>query len=126
MKEPTIADRIVTKLDNSFGMTRAELAQSLGLTRDGIRKALNMLVEKKKVQRDMGEDGIEYFSIEKEMESDFEELKPMEAVGQAMMEVFSYDKGFVDGFRAAKKLNELEAFTAGKMHVINKLKEILL
>lgn len=126
----TIAEQIRQKLTNSYGMTRAELAMSLHLTRDGIRKALNKLVADGEVHREQGDDGVEVFSLQKEeeMPSDVAELKPMEEVGNAMVaaSVPTYEEGFAMGFAAAQKLNYSDAFHAGKLHVVNKLKSMLI
>lgn len=68
MEKKTIAEQIIDKLTNSFGMTRAELAQSLGRQRDDIRKALNGLIKTGVVHRDTDNNGIEFLTIVKEDE----------------------------------------------------------
>ena len=62
----TIAEQIISRLEDSFEITRAELANSLGLKRENIRKALVRLLESGAVHRRIDDDGVEWLSIAEE------------------------------------------------------------
>ena len=135
----TIAEQIIDKLTKSFGMTRAELAQSLGRQRDDIRKALNGLIKSGVVHRDTDNNGIEFLTIVKEDEdSGFENEKQIlgaEAVAQevrledtlptAMTSGMSYDLGFAQGFKEGEAKAQREAYTAGRKSVFDQIRNML-
>lgn len=62
----TIAEQIISRLEDSFEITRAELANSLGLKRENIRKALVRLLESGVVHRRIDDDGVEWLSLVEE------------------------------------------------------------
>lgn len=117
MAGQTIGDRIVEKLDNSFGMTRAELAQSLGLTREGIRKAVASLLDRNIIHRETDESGIETFTVIR--------CVPAEP-SMVPCTIGTYEEGFAMGYAAAQKASYAEAFHEGKMSVLNKLRSLLI
>ena len=64
MKRPlTNTGKILQTLDRSFGLTRAELANRLGESRETIRKTLHVMLKDERITRFIGEDGIEIYNI---------------------------------------------------------------
>ena len=59
----TNCGRILLTLDRSFGLTRAELANRLGESRDTIRKTLHAMLKDERIARVIGDDGVEIYNI---------------------------------------------------------------
>lgn len=59
----TNTGRILDVLNKSFGLTRAELANRLGESRDTIRKTLHAMLKDERIARVIGDDGVEIYNI---------------------------------------------------------------
>lgn len=59
----TNTGKILQTLDRSFGLTRAELANRLGESRDTIRKTLHVMLKDGRIARVIGDDGVEIYNI---------------------------------------------------------------
>lgn len=116
----TIAEQIISRLEDSFEITRAELANSLGLKRENIRKALVRLLESGVVHRRIDDDGVEWLSLVEEDQDEevdtiliIEEITPEEeaekeddtivTTTEEAREVFEelWQAGFDDGYSDA-------------------------
>lgn len=56
-----IKEDIKNLLDNSYELSRAEIVNKLGATREQVRKPLTKLIEAKEIERRV-EDGVEWFT----------------------------------------------------------------
>lgn len=59
------AEKILDVLSKGGEMTRSHIVCALGMTRDKIRKPLKLLIDSGKVLRTVGNEGIEWLSINK-------------------------------------------------------------
>jgi DNA-binding MarR family transcriptional regulator len=59
----TNTGKTLQTLDNSFGLSRAELASRLGESRDTIRKTTTAMCKDGRVARVVGDDGIDIYNI---------------------------------------------------------------
>ena len=57
----SMKDDIKNLLDNSYELSRAEIAKKLGIDREQVRKPLTKLLETKEIERRV-EDGVEWFT----------------------------------------------------------------
>lgn len=73
----SIKDDIKNLLDNSYELSRAEIAKKLGIDREQVRKPLTKLLEAKEIERRV-EDGVEWFTIAgtAQREKEWEEYQP--------------------------------------------------
>lgn len=63
IRKLTNTGKTLQTLDNSFGLSRAELASRLGESRDTIRKTLNAMLKDGRVARVVGDDGIDIYNV---------------------------------------------------------------
>lgn len=155
MEKVTIADQIIDKLTKSYGMSRAQLALSLGKQREEIRKPLNKLIEQGKVIRTTDNNGIEHLTIG-EVRDGFEEerrvlgaevvaqemvlnklLDARPIVGEAATKVIlpptinvedttpSYSEGFTQGFAEGVAKSQREAYAAGRKSAFDQIRNLL-
>lgn len=112
----SIKDDIKNLLDNSYELSRAEIAKKLGIDREQVRKPLTKLLETKEIERRV-EDGVEYFTSAAEEVTGagnykgFEELQSVESslgrqVEEGLKEIedFSmerWNRGYKCGYEAA-------------------------
>lgn len=111
----SIKDDIKNLLDNSYELSRAEIAKKLGIDREQVRKPLTKLLEAKEIER-RTEDGVEWFTIagtaqrEKEWKEAVPELSVESSLGRQVeeglreIEDFSmerWNRGYKAGYEAA-------------------------
>lgn len=111
----SMKDDIKNLLDNSYELSRAEIAKKLGVTREQVRKPLTKLLETKEIER-RTEDGVEWFTIagtaqrEKEWKEAVPELSVEDSLGRQVeeglkeIEDFSmerWNRGYKCGYEAA-------------------------
>ena len=112
----SIKDDIKNLLDNSYELSRAEIVNKLGATREQVRKPLTKLLEAKEIERRV-EDGVEWFTSagvaekEEEWKKELEEPQRVEPSlgsqveeGLREIEEFSmerWNRGYKSGYEAA-------------------------
>lgn len=111
----SIKDDIKNLLDNSYELSRAEIAKKLGIDREQVRKPLTKLLETKEIERRV-EDGVEWFTttkaaqIEREWKEAMPELSVEDSLGRQVeeglkeIEDFSmerWNRGYKAGYEAA-------------------------
>lgn len=111
----SIKDDIKNLLDNSYELSRAEIAKKLGIDREQVRKPLTKLLETKEIERRV-EDGVEWFTIagtaqrEEEWKEALPELSVEDSLGRQVeeglkeIEDFSmerWNRGYKAGYEAA-------------------------
>jgi DNA-binding MarR family transcriptional regulator len=138
----TNCGRILQTLDRSFGLTRAELANRLGESRDSIRKTLHVMLKDERIARVIGDDGVEIYNITeagkaaltKELaRSSLEE--PMPKVWKENTSVIkpawetliveAEQRGFAKGYTEGAKAMQRAAYEDGRQAVVNKLLGLL-
>ena len=138
----TNCGRILLTLDRSFGLTRAELANRLGESRDTIRKTLHAMLKDERIARVIGDDGVEIYNITetgkvalaKEMiRASLEE--PMPKVWKEETSVIksawetlvaeAEQRGFAKGYAEGTKTIQRAAYEEGRQAVVRKLTELL-
>lgn len=138
----TNCGRILQTLDRSFGLTRAELANRLGESRDTIRKTLHVMLKDERIARVIGDDGVEIYniteagkavltkelaraSLEEPMPKVWKEetsvIKPAWETLVAEAEQRGFAKGYAEGTKAIQKA----AYEDGRRAVVRKLAELL-
>lgn len=130
-----IYDRVKRAAD---GVSKAELAMSLGLTNDQVRKPLYEFVKKGVLRTVMDSMGVPKYllAIEPTKESSHTpppQPRPLSDVDIAMAEATDevgkihdeYMRGYNRGYWEAMKHSHNEAFTEGKRSVVKKLARLL-
>lgn len=96
----TIAERIVERLENSYEISQAELASSLGLSRDAVRKPVSKLVEQRKIERRIDAQGIAWLCVTGSQASYAEDAEYTEDAEYEMgLHSSDYDRGFSQGYQ---------------------------
>lgn len=105
-----IKDDIKNLLDNSYELSRAEIANKLGATREQVRKPLTKLLEAKEIERRV-EDGVEWFTsateehrVEQSQGSQVESAVNEVDEGLREIEEFSmerWNRGYTRGYEQA-------------------------
>lgn len=105
-----IKDDIKNLLDNSYELSRAEIAKKLGIDREQVRKPLTKLLEAKEIERRV-EDGVEWFTsateehrVEPSRGSQVEDAVNEVDEGLKEIEEFSmerWNRGYKSGYEAA-------------------------
>lgn len=100
----SLKEDIKNLLDNSYELSRAEIASKLGVTREQARKPLTKLLEAKEIERRV-EDGVEWFTSAAEEEQSVEtSLGSQVEEGLREIEEFSmerWNRGYKAGYEAA-------------------------
>ena len=100
----SLKEDIKNLLDNSYELSRAEIASKLGVTREQARKPLTKLLEAKEIERRV-EDGVEWFTSAAEEEQSVEtSLGSQVEEGLKEIEEFSmerWNRGYKAGYEAA-------------------------
>lgn len=101
----SIKDDIKTLLDNSYELSRAEIAKKLGIDREQVRKPLTKLLETKEIERRV-EDGVEWFAVTQTKEEQSVEGSLGRQVEEGLREIedFSmerWNRGYKAGYEAA-------------------------
>lgn len=100
----SLKEDIRNLLDNSYELSRAEIASKLGVTREQARKPLTKLLEAKEIERRV-EDGVEWFTTAVEEEQSVEpSLGSQVEEGLKEIEEFSmerWNRGYKCGYEAA-------------------------
>lgn len=100
----SLKEDIKNLLDNSYELSRAEIASKLGVTREQARKPLTKLLEAKEIERRV-EDGVEWFTSAAEEEQSVEgSLGSQVEEGLREIEEFSmerWNRGYKRGYEQA-------------------------
>ena len=148
----TNTGKILQTLERSFGLTRAELANRLGESRDTIRKTLHVMLKDERITRFIGDDGIEIYNITetgkvalaKEMiRASLEEpkpkvwkevtsvIKPLDDAPKTKQPAWetlvaeAEQRGFAKGYAEGTKAIQRAAYEDGRQAVVRKLAELL-
>jgi DNA-binding MarR family transcriptional regulator len=113
----TIKEDIKYMLDNSFELSRGEIINKLGVTREQARKPITKLLEAKEIERRIDSNGIEWFisagvaEKEEEWKKELDEPQRVEPSlgsqveeGLREIEEFSmerWNRGYKSGYEAA-------------------------
>ena len=104
----SLKEDIKNLLDNSYELSRAEIASKLGVTREQARKPLTKLLEAREIERRV-EDGVEWFTtaVEEEQSVGGSQASYVENevdAGLREMEMFrheSFSRGYKAGYEVA-------------------------
>jgi len=99
----SIKEDIKNLLDNSYELSRAEIVNKLGATREQVRKPLTKLLEAKEIERRV-EDGVEWFTTIVEEHRVETSLGSQVEEGLREIEEFSmerWNRGYKSGYEAA-------------------------
>ena len=104
-----IKEDIKYMLDNSYELSRAEIVNKLGVTREQARKPITKLLEAKEIERRVDVNGIEWFTsateehrVEPSQASQVEEA--VNEVDEGLIEEFSmelWNRGYKRGYEQA-------------------------
>ena len=107
----TIKEDIKYMLDNSFELSRGEIINKLGVTREQARKPITKLLEAKEIERRIDSNGIEWFTsateepcVEPSLGNQVEEAVNEVDEGLREIEEFSmerWNRGYKSGYEAA-------------------------
>ena len=145
----TNCGKILQTLDRSFGLTRAELANRLGESRDTIRKTLHVMLKDERIARVIGDDGVEIYnitetgkaalvkemiraSLEEPMPKVWKEetsvIKPLDKSHDAWITLLAEteQRGFAKGYAEGTKAIQRAAYEDGRRAVVRKLVELLI
>jgi len=144
----TNTGRILDVLNKSFGLTRAELANRLGESRDTIRKTLHAMLKDERIARVIGDDGVEIYNITdagkarltREVEGMTSVIKPYKPVyapipdevlqqdcDHAINKAWSHmveeaeQRGFAKGYAEGIKTSQAQAYQDAKLDIVKKL-----
>jgi predicted transcriptional regulator len=138
----TNCGRILQTLDRSFGLTRAELANRLGESRDTIRKTLHVMLKDERIARVIGDDGVEVYNITKTGQVALAKEMIRASLEEPMPKVWKEDtsvikpawetlvaeaeqRGFAQGYATGVQEAQRAAYELGKESVISKLVGVL-
>ena len=107
----SIKEDIKYMLDNSFELSRGEIINKLGVTREQARKPITKLLEAKEIERRIDSNGIEWFTsateepcVEEEPQRVEPSLGSQVEEGLREIEEFSmerWNRGYKSGYEAA-------------------------
>lgn len=142
----TNCGRILQTLDRSFGLTRAELANRLGESRDTIRKTLHVMLKDERIARVIGDDGVEVYNITKTGQVALAKETVRASLDEPMPKVWKEEtsviknshgawetlvaeaeqRGFAKGYAEGTKTIQRAAYEDGRQAVVRKLAELLI
>jgi len=144
----TNTGKILQTLDRSFGLTRAELANRLGESRDTIRKTLHVMLKDGRIARVIGDDGVEIYNITdvgkaaltkelaraslsepapKVWKEDTSIIKPIISAPQKSHDAWATlveeaeQRGFAKGYAEGIKTSQAQAYQDAKLDIVKKL-----
>lgn len=144
----TNTGKILQTLDRSFGLTRAELANRLGESRDTIRKTLHVMLKDGRIARVIGDDGVEIYNITdagkaaltkelaraslsepapKVWKEDTSVIKPVISTPQRSHDAWetlvaeAEQRGFAKGYAEGIKTSQAQAYQDAKLDIVKKL-----
>ena len=138
----TNCGKILQTLDRSFGLTRAELANRLGESRDTIRKTLHVMLKDERIARVIGDDGVEIYNITETGKAVLTKELARTSLEEPMPKVWKEDtsvikpawetlvaeaeqRGFAQGYATGVQEAQRAAYELGKESVISKLVGVL-
>ena len=141
----TNTGKILQTLDRSFGLTRAELANRLGESRDTIRKTLHYLLKDERIARVIGDDGVEVYNITETGKAALTKEIAQAGLEEPMPKVWKEEtsviknshgawetlvaeaeqRGFAQGYATGVQEAQRAAYELGKEAVISKLVGVL-
>ena len=141
----TNCGKILQTLDRSFGLTRAELANRLGESRDTIRKTLHAMLKDERIARVIGDDGVEVYNITETGKAALTKEIAQAGLEEPMPKVWKEDtsviknshtawetlvaeaeqRGFAKGYAEGTKAVQRAAYEDGRQAVVRKLAELL-
>ena len=123
--KPTLSQKILIALGTSHGLTRGQLVEKLGITRDMIRKPVAKLLFEGQITRTIADSGIETFRRGKATNGSGSRVVETSVINKPHVAEAAEHVGFAKGYATGVQEAQRSAYEAGKQSVIDKLVGVL-